>query len=60
MSLETLRPSPAFKDVLPVEYKEKGGHWHTYSRPVDVHTPVKIRTKNIGLNRAGRINEIIK
>jgi len=45
---------------LPVEYKEKGGHWHTYSRPVDVHTPVKIRTKNIGLNRAGRINEIIK
>ncbi|GIT65050.1 MAG: hypothetical protein Ct9H300mP23_06770 [Nitrospinota bacterium] len=22
MSLETLRPSPAFKDVLPVEYKD--------------------------------------
>jgi len=45
---------------LPIEYQEKGGQWQTYSRPTDVHTPVKIRTKNIGLNRAGRINEIIK
>jgi len=45
---------------LPVEYKERDGHWQTYTKPVDVHTPVKIRTKNIGLNRAGRTNEIIK
>ena len=26
MSLETLRPSPAFKDVLPVEYKDLVEH----------------------------------
>ena len=26
MSLETLRPSPAFRDVLPVEYKDLVEH----------------------------------
>ena len=39
---------------LSVEYKIKDAQWQVYSKPVAVHTPIKIRTKTKQLSRYGR------
>ena len=45
---------------LPIEYQEKNGAWQTYTHPIAVETPLKVRTTTIGLNRAGRASVIEK
>jgi len=43
---------------LPIEYQEEDGSWQIYSKPVEINSPVKIRTKIINSKRVGRTNDI--
>jgi hexosaminidase len=48
--LEALAEFPS----LAVEYRENGGRWRSYARPVDVSGRVEVRTRSADGRRAGR------
>ena len=53
MSLETLRPSPAFKDVLPVEYKDLVEHGPYNNRNGK-------ETQSVKVTDMGKFKEVIE
>ena len=53
MSLETLRPSPAFRDVLPVEYKDLVAHGPYTNRNGSEKQTVKVKDM-------GKFKEVIQ